>query len=196
MLQVTTQMPRVTNNPEMWNAVLARDASSDGSFVFAVRSTGIYCRPSCPSRRPRREQVTFFKAPQEAEQAGFRACHRCHPDCNGTAIQDVVARVCRYLENHAGRRVTLDELSRISGYSGCHLQRLFKKVLGISPRQYAAGHRLQDLKMRLREGYNVTAATYEAGYGSSSRIYENANGRLGMTPATYGRSGAGMSIRF
>jgi AraC family transcriptional regulator, regulatory protein of adaptative response / methylated-DNA-[protein]-cysteine methyltransferase len=181
---------------QRWAAVLGRDPRFDHQFVYAVRSTGIYCRPSCPSRRPRREQVTFFGAPQQAEQAGFRACHRCHPDRNGTSVQDVVARVCRYLEQHAERRVTLDELSRISGYSAFHLQRIFKKVLGISPRQYAAGHRLQDLKTRLREGYNVTAATYEAGYGSSSRIYETANGRMGMTPATYGRGGAGMSIRY
>jgi AraC family transcriptional regulator, regulatory protein of adaptative response / methylated-DNA-[protein]-cysteine methyltransferase len=181
---------------DRWAAVLSRDPRFDQQFVYAVRSTGIYCRPSCPSRRPRPEQVTFFGAPGEAEQAGFRACHRCHPDRDGTATQDVVARVCRYLENHGQRQVSLEELSRISGYSAFHLQRMFKKVMGISPRQYAAGHRLQDLKSRLREGYNVTAATYEAGYGSSSRIYEAANGRLGMTPATYGRGGAGMDIRY
>ena len=181
---------------QRWAAVLGRDPRFDQQFVYAVRTTGIYCRPSCPSRRPRREQVTFFGAPQEAEQAGFRACHRCHPNRNGTSAQDVVARVCRYLEERGDRRVTLGELSRVSGYSAFHLQRMFKKALGISPRQYAAGHRLQDLKTRLRAGYNVTAATYEAGYGSSSRIYEAANGRLGMTPATYGRGGAGMNIRY
>jgi AraC family transcriptional regulator, regulatory protein of adaptative response / methylated-DNA-[protein]-cysteine methyltransferase len=181
---------------ERWAAVLQRDPHFDQQFVYAVRSTGIYCRPSCPSRRPRREQVTFFGAPQEAEQAGFRACHRCHPDRNGTSAHDVVAQVCRYLEDQAGRRITLSELSRISGYSTFHLQRIFKKVLGISPRQYSAGRRLQDLKGRLRQGYNVITATYEAGYGSSSRIYEAANGRLGMTPATYGRGGAGMNIRY
>jgi AraC family transcriptional regulator of adaptative response/methylated-DNA-[protein]-cysteine methyltransferase len=188
------------NNSEIsnqrWAAVLGRDPRFDQQFVYAVRTTGIYCRPSCPSRRPRREQVTFFGAPQEAEQAGFRACHRCHPNRNGTSAQDVVARVCRYLEERGDRRVTLGELSRVSGYSAFHLQRMFKKALGISPRQYAAGHRLQHLKTRLRSGYNVTAATYEAGYGSSSRIYEAANGRLGMTPATYGRGGAGMNIRY
>jgi AraC family transcriptional regulator of adaptative response/methylated-DNA-[protein]-cysteine methyltransferase len=181
---------------QRWAAVLGRDPRFDHQFVYGVRSTGIYCRPSCPSRRPRREQVTFFGAPLEAEQAGFRACHRCHPERNGTSAQDVVARVCRYIEQNAERRVTLQELSRISGYSAFYLQRMFKKMLGISPREYAAGHRLQDLKSRLRQGYNVTAATYEAGYGSSSRIYEAANGRLGMTPATYGRGGAGMNIRY
>ncbi|HLK33825.1 MAG TPA: bifunctional DNA-binding transcriptional regulator/O6-methylguanine-DNA methyltransferase Ada [Terriglobales bacterium] len=181
---------------QRWAAVLGRDPRFDQQFVYAVRSTGVYCRPSCPSRRPRREQVTFFAAPQQAEQAGFRACHRCHPDRDGTSAHDVVARVCRYLENHAERRVTLRELSRISGYSAFHLQRMFKKVLGISPRQYIAGHRIHGLKARLRQGYNVTAATYEAGYGSSSRIYEAANERLGMTPATYGRGGAGMTIRY
>ncbi len=181
---------------QRWAAVLGRDPHFDQQFVYAVRSTGIYCRPSCPSRRPRRDQVTFFGAPREAEQAGFRACHRCHPDRNGTSAQDVVARLCRYIEQNAERRITLGELSRVSGYSAFHLQRLFKKTLGISPRQYAAGNRLKDLKTRLRQGYNVTAATYEAGYGSSSRIYEASNGRLGMTPATYGRGGLGMSIRY
>ncbi len=181
---------------QRWAAVLGRDPRFDRQFVYAVRSTGIYCRPSCPSRRPRRDQVTFFGAPREAEQAGFRACHRCHPDRNGTSAQDVVARLCRYIEQNAERRITLGELSRVSGYSAFHLQRLFKKTLGISPRQYAAGNRLKDLKTRLRQGYNVTAATYEAGYGSSSRIYEASNGRLGMTPATYGRGGLGMSIRY
>ena len=192
---MTTANNLVITN-QRWAAVLDRDPRFDHEFVYAVRSTGIYCRPTCPSRRPRREQVTFFGAPQEAEHAGFRACHRCHPDRNGTSTQDVVARVCRYLEQNAERRITLGELSRISGYSAFHLQRMFKKALGISPRQYAAGHRLQDLKSRLRQGYNVTAATYEAGYGSSSRIYETANGRLGMTPATYGRGGAGVEIRY
>jgi AraC family transcriptional regulator of adaptative response/methylated-DNA-[protein]-cysteine methyltransferase len=184
------------SNNQLWTAVLRRDPRFDQQFVYAVRSTGIYCRPTCPSRRPRREQVTFFEVPRQAEQAGFRACHRCHPDRNGTSTPDVIARVCRYLEEHAERRVTLRELSRISGYSGFHLQRIFKHTLGISPRQYAAGHRLQDLKTRLREGYNVTAATYEAGYGSSSRVYESADGQLGMTPATYGRGGLGMNIRY
>lgn len=192
---MTTANNLVITN-QRWAAVLDRDPRFDHEFVYAVRSTGIYCRPTCPSRRPRREQVTFFGTTQEAEHAGFRACRRCHPDRNGTSTQDVVARVCRYLEQNAERRITLGELSRISGYSGFHLQRMFKKALGISPRQYAAGHRLQDLKSHLRQGYNVTAATYEAGYGSSSRVYEKANGRLGMTPATYGRGGAGVEIRY
>lgn len=191
-----TYATNISADDNRWSAVLHRDPHFDQHFVYAVRSTGIYCRPSCPSRRPRREQVTFFAAPRQAEQAGFRACHRCHPERNGTAAQDVVARLCRYLDGHAQRRVTLGELSRISGYSAFHLQRMFKKVLGISPREYAAGQRLHGLKSRLREGYNVTAATYEAGYGSSSRIYEAANRRLGMTPATYSRGGAGMQIRY
>src|SRR5512146_1160450 len=98
---------------QRWAAVQGRDPRFDQQFVYAVRSTGIYCRPSCPSRRPRREQVRFFGAPQEAEQAGFRACHRCHPDRNGTSAQDVVARVCRYIESHTERNLTLSELSRI-----------------------------------------------------------------------------------
>ena len=181
---------------QLWTAVLRRDPRFDQQFVYAVRSTGIYCRPTCPSRRPRRDQVTFFDVPRKAEQAGFRACHRCHPDRDGTSTHDVIAHLCRYLDEHAERRVTLHELSRISGYSPFHVQRMFKQALGISPRQYAAGQRLRDLKTHLREGYNVTAATYEAGYGSASRVYESADGQLGMTPATYGRGGSGMKIRY
>jgi AraC family transcriptional regulator of adaptative response/methylated-DNA-[protein]-cysteine methyltransferase len=186
----------ISADDHRWAAVLQRNPRFDRQFVYAVRSTGIYCRPSCPSRRPRREQVRFFAAPGEAEQAGFRACHRCHPGSDGISAPDVVARLCRYLEEHAQRRVTLGELSRISGYGAFHVQRMFKKALGISPREYAAGERLRGLKSRLRQGYNVTAATYEAGYGSSSRLYEEASRRLGMTPGTYGRGGAGMSIRY
>src|SRR5437868_3911568 len=193
---MTTSMNAEAGTQNRWRAVLRRDARFDRQFVYAVRSTGIYCRPSCPSRRPRREQVAFFAAPAHAERAGFRACHRCHPNQDGTSAQDMVAKVCRHLDANLDRRVTLDQLSRLSGYSTFHLQKMFKKTLGISPRQYAATRRVQGLKIRLRQGYNVTAATYESGYGSSSRVYERANGHLGMTPATYGRGGAGMRIRY
>ena len=196
MLQVTTQMPRVTNNPEMWNAVLARDASSDGSFVFAVRSTGIYCRPSCPARRPKREQVSFFSLPEAAEQAGFRACKRCHP--RRAKVLDpqieLVRRVCHIIDEHDEEDVTLERLSSITGVNSHHLQRTFKDLMGITPRQYAESQRLKKFKANVKQGSSVTDAMYDAGYGSSRALYEKSSSQLGMTPATYGRGGKGMRI--
>src|SRR5438093_2258141 len=196
MLQLSMNMPSVTNNPELWDAVLSRDASRDGSFVFAVRSTGIYCRPSCPARRPRREQVQFFQLPEAAEQAGFRACRRCrprrvrhhHPEI------ELVRRVCAVIEENDEQPLTLEKLSASTGVSAHHLQRTFKEVMGISPRQYAESRRLNQFKANVRSGASVTAAMYDAGYGSSRALYEQSSARLGMTPATYGRGGKGMRI--
>src|SRR5712692_8584716 len=137
MLQLTTNMPAIMNNPELWNAVLARDASRDGSFVFAVRSTGIYCRPSCPARRPRREQVSFFQVPEAAEQAGFRACRRCHPRRAHTDDPQVelVRRICHAIDEHDEEPLTLKALSAETRISAHHLQRTFKEVMGITPHQ-------------------------------------------------------------
>src|SRR5262252_3238199 len=132
MLQATTTMTEVMNNPEMWNAVLARDVSRDGSFVFAVRSTGIYCRPSCPARRPRREQVSFFQLPEAAEQAGFRACKRCHPRVarvNDPQIE-LVRRICHIIDDHDSEPATLERLAAITGLNAQHLQRTFKRIMG------------------------------------------------------------------
>src|SRR5438874_3575164 len=196
MLQVTTQMPRVTNNPEMWNAVLARDASSDGSFVFAVRSTGIYCRPSCPARRPKREQVSFFSLPEAAEQAGFRACKRCHP--RRAKVLDpqieLVRRICHIIDEHDEEDLTLERISSITGVNSHHLQRTFKELMRITPRQYAESQRLKKFKTNVKQGSSVTDAMYDAGYGSSRSLYEKSSAQLGMTPATYGRGGKGMQI--
>jgi AraC family transcriptional regulator of adaptative response/methylated-DNA-[protein]-cysteine methyltransferase len=181
-----------------WKAVLARDASFDGAFVFGVRSTGVYCRPSCPARRPRRENVVFFQVAAAAEQAGFRSCRRCRPRDTGASAQArLLQRVCRHIETHAGERsITLDELGAVAGISPHHLQRTFKRVMGISPRQYADAHRMSVFKARVKGGQDVTEATYEAGYGSSSRLYERAAAQLGMTPATYRRGGRGMTIAY
>src|SRR2546423_2817881 len=196
MLQVTTQMPRVTNNPEMWNAVLARDASSDGSFVCAVRSTGIYCRPSCPARRPKREQVSFFSLPEAAEQAGFRACKRCRPRRAKMVDPQIelVRRVCHIIDEHDEEAVTLERLSSITGANAQDLQRTFKELMGITPRQYAESQRLKNFKANVKQGSSVTDAMYDAGYGSSRALYEKSSSQLGMTPATYGRGGKGMRI--
>jgi len=183
-------------NPELWNAVLARDASRDGSFVFAVRSTGIYCRPSCPARRPGREQVSFFQLPEAAEQAGFRACRRCHPRRvqAGDPQIDLVRRICHAIDEHDEEPLTLKALSTETGVSAHHLQRTFKNVMGITPRQYAESRRLNQFKAGVKGGASVTEAMYGAGYGSSRGLYEKSSARLGMTPATYGRGGQGMRI--
>jgi AraC family transcriptional regulator, regulatory protein of adaptative response / methylated-DNA-[protein]-cysteine methyltransferase len=197
MLQVnTTTMPDVLNNPELWTAVLARDASRDGSFVFAVRSTGIYCRPSCPARRPRREQVSFFEIPEAAEQAGFRACKRCLPRRAQTTEPriEMVQRICHAIDEHDEEPQTLKTLSEQTGISAHHLQRTFKEVMGVTPRQYADSRRLNRFKSKVKEGSPVTDAMYTAGYGSSRALYEKSSTQLGMTPATYGRGGRGMRI--
>jgi AraC family transcriptional regulator of adaptative response/methylated-DNA-[protein]-cysteine methyltransferase len=196
MLQVTTTMPTVMDNPELWNAVIARDSSRDGSFVFAVRSTGIYCRPSCPARRPRPEQVSFFPVPEAAEQAGFRACRRCHPRRARTSDPriELVRRICHAIDDHNEEPQTLKMLSADTGISAHHLQRTFKDLMGITPKQYAESRRLNQFKIKVKSGASVTAAMYDAGYGSSRALYEQSSSRLGMTPATYGRGGRGMRI--
>lgn len=180
-----------------WQAVLDKDRRLDGAFVFAVRSTGIYCRPSCPSRRPRRENVAFFRMPEEAETAGFRSCRRCRPQEGPSASGAALARrVCRLIEARIDEPVRLTELAASVGLSPRHLARTFKGAVGITPRQYAEARRVGALKSRLKEGWPVTQAMYEAGYGSSSRLYESSDARLGMTPATYRRGGRGMSIGY
>src|SRR5271156_1049720 len=202
---------RVADVDSRWLAVQSRNRVADGAFVYAVRSTGIYCRPSCPSRRPRRAQVEFFLLPAAAEQNGFRACKRCTPRLS--RVQDprteAVARVCREIDkqvqsgdgltNGAKRsdfRLTLSVLSAIAGVGPHQLERAFRSVMGISPRRYADSRRMQWLKSKLKKGDDVTTALYEAGFGSSSRLYERAPGHLGMTPATYRQGGAGMEIHY
>jgi AraC family transcriptional regulator, regulatory protein of adaptative response / methylated-DNA-[protein]-cysteine methyltransferase len=179
-----------------WNLVLSRDRQSDGAFVYAVRSTGIYCRPSCSSRRPRREQVVFFPLPAAAERAGFRPCRRCKPQQAKTADPqlEMVRRVCRELDAASGESMTLAALAEQLGTSPFHLQRTFKRVMGISPREYQDAKRVENLKKELKDNRSVTYSLYEAGFGSSSRLYEGA--KLGMTPLTYGRGGKGMTIRY
>lgn len=181
-----------------WQALETRDPHMDGVFFFAVITTGIYCRPSCPSRRPRRENVIFFQRRDAAERAGFRACLRCKPEQEHArdAHSELVEKICRYLERHLDQAVTLDELSRQLILSPFHLQRTFKAATGITPRAYADFCRLESFKGGLRGGSSVTTALYNAGYGSSSRLYERAASQLGMTPTAYRRGGAGLTIRY
>jgi AraC family transcriptional regulator of adaptative response/methylated-DNA-[protein]-cysteine methyltransferase len=186
---------RAIDDAAAWAAVEARDGGSDGRFVYAVRSTGVYCRPSCPSRRPLRRHVAFFGTPDEAEAAGYRACRRCRPGGGEASIVERVRRACRIVDT-AAEPPTLRSLARAVGASPFHLQRAFTRIVGLSPHEYAAGRRVDRLKARLKAGADVTTATYDAGFGSSSRVYEQAAARLGMTPATYGRGGLGMEIRY
>src|SRR5579863_6023484 len=186
-----------SNQSGYWQAVLARDASRDGSFVFAVSSTGVYCRPSCPSRRPRRENVSFFRQATEAEQAGYRACLRCRPKAVGGNLQSAMVKaICRYIEQHLDEPLTLGRLGKEFRQSPFHLQRTFKAALGITPREYADSCRLRLLKRGLQAGDNVTRAMYDAGYGSSSRLYERTASQLGMTPDKYRRGAIAAAIRY
>lgn len=197
MIEIQRMTQREIPEPETaWTAVLNRDAQADGRFVYAVSSTGVYCRPSCPSRRPRRESVTFFTGPGEAERAGYRPCRRCRPRNAVSEPARTVQRACAHIEAHLDEPVTLEALGRELGMSPYHLQRTFKRITGVSPREYARARRMERFKERLQQGDDVTAATYEAGFGSGSRVYERSDARLGMTPATYRRGGRGMRIRF
>lgn len=180
-----------------WAAVAGRDPAHDGKFVFAVASTGVYCRPSCPARRPRRENVTFFSHPDHAEQAGYRACLRCRPRAlSGNRESDEVKSICRFIEQHLDEPMTLVRLGREFHQSPFHLQRRFKAILGITPREYADSRRLHSLKRSLQAGDSVTRAMYDAGYGSSSRLYERTASQLGMTPDKYRRGAIAAAIRY
>ncbi len=198
MAQISeTQISETQISENRWQAVLDRDPSQDGKFVFAVSSTGVYCRPSCPAKRPRRENVVFFRRTEEAEKAGYRACLRCRPRAIGGNPQvEMVKAVCRYIEQHIDEPLTLNELGRAFRQSPFHLQRTFKAVLGVTPRAYADSCRMNQLKRNLQAGHSVTRAMYDAGYSSSSRLYERTASQLGMTPDKYRRGAIAAPIRY
>lgn len=179
-----------------WQAVQTNDARFDGAFVLGVKTTGIYCKPSCRARLPKRENVDFYPSPRDAERFGFRACKRCKPQTATSADPSVekVLRACAIIDSNDV--VTLDQLSAGVGLSTFHLQRSFKEIIGVSPKKYAEAKRMERFKNELREGSDVTTAMYDAGFGSSSRLYEKASEGLGMTPATYKKGGAGMKINY
>jgi AraC family transcriptional regulator, regulatory protein of adaptative response / methylated-DNA-[protein]-cysteine methyltransferase len=184
-------------NDRRWQAVLNRDSSLDGAFVFGVSSTGIFCRPSCPARRPRRSNVSFFDQALRAEQAGYRACLRCRPKAaDGNPRSALVHAICRYIEQHIEDRLTLSLLAKQFRLSPFHLQRTFKAVLGVSPRAYIDACRLRQVKQNLQAGHDVTTALYAAGYGSSSRLYERTATQLGMTPEKYRRGAVAAVVRY
>src|SRR5712692_5471606 len=185
------------SDDEKWKAVLSRSDSFDGAFVFAVRSTGIYCRPSCPARRPTKEHVTFFPGSIEAEQSGFRPCLRCQPRVAGPSPKDkLVNHVCKYIEANLPHKLTLATLSHQVGVSPYHFQRTFKRILGVSPRQYVEARRLARMKRFLRNGETVNTSLYNAGFSSRSRVYENVPGGFGVNPGEFRRGGEGLRIRY
>ena len=181
-----------------WQIVLARDGRYDGAFVYAVRSTGIYCRPSCPSRRPRPDQVEFYDIPETAERAGFRACRRCKPkDVRGPDPRvDLVRRACREIDLRPDAVETLSALARKLQVPGAKLAKSFHALLGLSPRAYRDAKRLAVFKSALKRRSRVSPALYEAGFSSPSRVYERTHRDLGMTPAVYQKGGAGLTIRY
>jgi AraC family transcriptional regulator of adaptative response/methylated-DNA-[protein]-cysteine methyltransferase len=183
-----------------WQQVLARDASADGQFVYAVKSTGIYCKPSCPSRRPERKNVSFFPNNELAEAAGFRACLRCEPT-RTVAKPDVqaeaIAKAAAFLSTHAGERTKLDDIAEAAGLGKFALQRGFKRVLGVTPGEFAREQRKERFRDRVRKPrLSVTDAVYEAGFGSPSRLYEGVDRTLGMSPTAMKAGGAGETIRY
>jgi AraC family transcriptional regulator of adaptative response/methylated-DNA-[protein]-cysteine methyltransferase len=198
----TAAQTAVQINDRRWQAVVDRDRSLDGTFVFAVSSTGIFCRPSCPAKRPRPENVSFFDHALEAEQAGYRACLRCRPKAvDGNPQSALVRAICRYIEQHVvdqhiEERLTLSLLAKHFRRSPFHLQRTFKAVLGVSPKAYMDACRLRQVKQNLQAGHSVTTALYAAGYGSSSRLYERTATQLGMTPEKYRRGAVAAVVRY
>ncbi len=183
-----------------WQQVLERDAAADGQFFYAVKTTKVFCRPSCPSRRPARKNVSFYPTAEAAIEAGYRACLRCEPDRTGAKADpqaEAIAAVSDYLKAHATERTRLDDVARATGVGRLTILRGFKRVLGVSPGQFAKAARVERLKNGLREPRKkVTDAIYEAGYGSSSRLYEQSNAVLGMTPRVMREGGAGLMIRY
>jgi AraC family transcriptional regulator of adaptative response/methylated-DNA-[protein]-cysteine methyltransferase len=183
-------------NGHLWQAVTARDKDKDGSFVYAVKTSGVFCRPSCPARLAKRENVLFYDTVEAARAAGFRPCLRCHPLAALTLDPhtSLMKAMADFIDAHIDEPLPLTRLADEAGMSRFHFQRTFKAVIGVSAKEYQAAARLRAFKSRLRGGDRVLDATFETGYGSTSRIYEQVNGSLGMTPSAYRAGGAGETI--
>jgi AraC family transcriptional regulator of adaptative response/methylated-DNA-[protein]-cysteine methyltransferase len=184
------------NQEKCWEGLQQRDRSQDGKFFFGVLTTGVYCRPSCPARRPLRKNVRFYETPAQAERDGLRACLRCRPlaAIGADPHTEKIRAVCRHIELHSDDQLPLADLAKMAGLSPYHFQRSFKAIAGVTPRQYVESARLKKLKGSLRVSRDVTEAVYDAGYGSASRVYERAGTRLGMTPNQYRQGGRGLAI--
>ena len=189
--------PRFAGDDDRWAAVVRRDRSADGAFYYSVRTTGVYCRPSCGSRLARRENVRFHATCEEAERAGFRPCRRCRPDEAALAERHAtaVAKACRMIET-ADDAPRLDALAQAAGMSRYHFHRVFKAATGVTPKAYAAAHRARRVRDALSTSETVTDAIYGAGFNSSGRFYATSDQFLGMTPKRFRAGGEGASIRF
>ena len=187
----------LSSDDERWAAVVGRDRRADGSFYYSVETTGVYCRPSCPSRMARCENVRFHASCADAVRAGFRACKRCRPDKPGLAAEraEAVARACRIIET-AEEMPGLEALADAVGMSRYHFHRVFKAVTGVTPRAYAAAHRAKRVRKALARGGSVTEAIYQAGFNSSGRFYASSTAVLGMQPRAFRAGGEGEVIRF
>lgn len=185
------------SDEDRWRAVADRDPAADGAFYYSVRTTGVYCRPTCPSRLALRKNVQFHATRREAEAAGFRPCKRCKPGERGIAGQhaEAVARACRLIEG-ADAPPSLGELAESVGMSAYYFHRVFKACTGVTPKGYAANHRARRIRDELARGETVTRAIYGAGFSSNGRFYEESAGQLGMTPSAYRDGGAGAPVRF
>ena len=184
---------RVPSHAEMYDAIRRRDTRYDGRFWYGVVTTGVFCLPSCAARPANRENIRFFADTGAAVAAGFRACRKCRPDRPGGGIDNLIA-LARYIEAHADERLTLADLSARANLSVSRLQRKFKSVFGVSPKAYQDAARMGRLKSSLKNGDDVTGAIFEAGFGSTSRVYGEASRNLGMTPAAYRAGGEGETI--
>ncbi|MCF8465913.1 MAG: methylated-DNA--[protein]-cysteine S-methyltransferase [Sneathiella sp.] len=184
------------------NAIMTRDERQDGKFIYAVKTTGIYCRPSCPARNPKSENIKIYDLPEQAEAEGYRPCKRCRPDLVKIADPrlSLTRQICKLIEQHmetrAGEKLSVSWLAKETGYSEDHLSRSFKRVLGVTPIDYYDNRRVSSFKKNVQAGESISGAAYGAGYGSSSRLYEKAHARLGMTPASYAKGGAGAEIAY
>lgn len=179
----------------VWQLVVERKSSADALFVYAVRTTGIYCRPSCPSRKPLRRSVEFYPTSELAERAGYRACKRCTPAREHPQLH-VLTAACDYLDRHENQPVNLEELGKAVGLSSFHAQRIFRRYLGITPQQYQQARRMERFRQQVQTGENITAAIYDSGFGSSSRLYEQAGKHLGMTPTELRDGARNVAIRY
>jgi AraC family transcriptional regulator of adaptative response/methylated-DNA-[protein]-cysteine methyltransferase len=197
-IETTNMKIKSSNRDVFWHAVETKDARFNGTFFFAVQTTGIYCKPSCAARTPKRQNVQFFDTQQKAEKQGFRACQRCKPNNESAADPQVemVLKVCQLVEENLEDNVSLEYLSEMTGMSAHHLQRTFKSILGITPKQYATALKVKNFKEQVQRGEDVAGAMYEAGFGSSRALYEKASENLGMTPAAYKSKGKGMKITY